>query len=460
MNTQLELLRRLPVKGYETDIWGHQEYTGWMDEQMSWKTSCCLGDWSWLTEVLIKGPDAKKFLSGITVNNMENLAIGQAKHAIQCNQDGKIVVEGILMRLGEEEFVYIATAIIYWDIYQLKKGHYHATAEVIDWTNFQVSGPKALYLVEKIAGESLRDVEFMHFKKIKVAGVEVYALRQGMAGEIGFEILAPLEHYQKVYDAIWAAGQEYGLRRLGGRTAMINHLEACFPSITIDYLPAVFGDDTKEFRDEVLAFSGQELASFSEIVTNAGSRGTSYTLGLNLKKLLNIYRVGGSYDPAEISGYYRSPVDFGWARNIKFDHEFIGRQALEKEVAEAKKKIVTLVWNSDDIADVNNSLYKKGEMYDYMEMPRNNKWITWVDKVMKDGKIIGVTTNRGYSVYFREMLSHCPIDVEYSNPGTEVTIIWGNPGKPQKEIRAKVAKSPYKQDNRRADLKALPASLK
>jgi glycine cleavage system aminomethyltransferase T len=70
--------------------------------------------------------------------------------------------------------------------------------------------------------------------------------------------------------------------------------------------------------------------------------------------------------------------------------------------------------------------------------------------------IEGVSTSRGYSYYFREMLSLCTLDVACCDPGSEVIVIWGNPGGPQKEIRAKVAPAPYKIDNRRLDVHSLP----
>ena len=75
--------------------------------------------------------------------------------------------------------------------------------------------------------------------------------------------------------------------------------------------------------------------------------------------------------------------------------------------------------------------------------------------MLKNGKLVGVTTSRGYSYYFRQMLSLCTIDVNQSEIGNEVIVIWGNPGGPQKEIRAKVAPAPYKQDNRRLDVAKL-----
>ena len=122
--------------------------------------------------------------------------------------------------------------------------------------------------------------------------------------------------------------------------------------------------------------------------------------------------------------------------------------------------MVTLVWNSDDVVDVYASLFRQGEPYQYMEIPTNNYGYMWADKVLKDGKLVGVTTSRGYSYYFRQMLSLCTIDVEHSQPGTEVTVVWGNPGERQKEIRATVAPAPYKKDNRRIDVTRLSSYLR
>ena len=131
------------------------------------------------------------------------------------------------------------------------------------------------------------------------------------------------------------------------------------------------------------------------------------------------------------------------------------RKALEAEFAHPKRTMRTLVWNADDVIDVYASLFRQGEPYHYMEIPIHQQWYMYTDKVLKNGKLVGVTTSRGYSYYFRQMLSLCTIDVEQSEPGTEVTVIWGNPGEPQKEIRAKVAPAPYKEDKRKIDVSKL-----
>ncbi len=94
---------RTPLKGYLHQLWGQPEYSSWIEEQMSWKQTCYIGDWSFLADLHLKGPDALRLFSDLSVNSFARFQVGQAKHIAQCNDNGKIVAEGILMRLGEDE---------------------------------------------------------------------------------------------------------------------------------------------------------------------------------------------------------------------------------------------------------------------------------------------------------------------------------------------------------------------
>jgi len=417
--------------------WGKPEYTDWRDENLSWKHTCYLGDWSWLDEFQISGPDALRFLSEHMVNSVAKFAIGQAKHAIFCNLRGKVIGEGVLLRLGEEEFEYNARGpVVPWLEYRLAKGDYKAVAKTtIRKFKFQVSGPNSLAVLEKVTGQNLRDIKFMHFRHTLVEGVEAAFLRQGMAGEIGFEVQGPGEHAELVREAILAAGQEYGIRQLGSRTAMINHLEAAFPTITHDYLPAVGDPAEREFF---------ELH---------GARAPKPGSPEWFKSFARSVKVKGSFEGDSLDDWSRSPIELGWGKSVKFDHDFYGRGALEQEMADPKRKIVSLVWNSEDVIDVYTSLFQDEQpAYDYMEMPRHQWNCMYASKVLVGDRTIGVATSRGYSYFFRKMLSHCVIDIEHAEPGTEVTIVWGDPSSRQKLIRATVASSPYKPDRRRADL--------
>ena len=104
MKANLATMRSAP-EGYFTVRFGKPEYTSWMDESMSWKETCYIGDWSFLWERRIKGPDALKLLSDISVNSFAKFDIGQAKHVIHCDKSGKVIHEGILSRVADEEFM-------------------------------------------------------------------------------------------------------------------------------------------------------------------------------------------------------------------------------------------------------------------------------------------------------------------------------------------------------------------
>lgn len=219
-----------------------------------------------------------------------------------------------------------------------------------------------------------------------------------------------------------AAGQKFGILEIGGRVAMINHLEACFPTLQTEYVPAFTGKDV-------------ELLNKIEF------------------PLLTV-KVEGSFESDNPEDYFRTPYDFGWGNRVKFDHDFRGRAALEEMSKNIKRQIVTLEWNTDDVIDVYASLYREGDHYDYIEMPRTLYWVSHMDKVVNsEDKPIGTSASYGYSYFFRKNLSLCVIDNEYATPGTEVTLIWGEPGHPQKKIRAVVASAPYKKDDRRTDLR-------
>ncbi len=155
-------LRRTP-EGYFNVRFGKPEYTDWIDESLSWKEACYIGDWSFLWERRFFGQDALKLFSDISVNSFAKFDIGQAKHVIHCNDAGKIIHEGILSRLGEEEFMLFGRGG-FWADYKLRRGKYNASSKPDDWFNFQVSGPNSLYVIEKAAGTDMRDIGFMRFR--------------------------------------------------------------------------------------------------------------------------------------------------------------------------------------------------------------------------------------------------------------------------------------------------------
>jgi len=406
------------------------EFTDWIDESMSWKQTCYIGDWSPLVKFTVKGPQALEFWSSITINSFSSFDIGQAKHAVLPNEKGKVMGEGILMRLAEDELYFTSGPGAIWAAYKFNAGEWDA--EYTDLTGArtiqQVQGPTSLAVMEEACGEELRDIEFMRFRKASIDGMEFYLLRQGMSGDIGYEIHGALEEGAAVYQKIWELGQRHGIRELGGRTKMVNHVEACYPTPTVDYVPAWNGiAEEAEFKDFVDQLG---FLPYHYFEPNSGSH------------------EGGSKE------LHFSPYEMGWGRSVKFDHEFVGKEALEAEAENPGRVMRTLVWNAEDVGEVLMSFFKTDEEpYKFMEWPREYLGKVVADKILDaDRNLVGLTTSRCYSYYFREMLSLAVIDVDRAEPGTEVTVVWGDVGQRQKEIRATVAPAPYKTDRRRADL--------
>ena len=411
--------------------WGEMEYSGWMDENVSWKKTCCLGDWSFGGNkgVLVEGPDALKLFQDLSVNSLKNLVGGKARHLVMCNEDGKCIINGILFDRGDGSYYWQHHPE--WPMYHMEKGGYNCTMTKTSFYGLQLAGPTSIHVIEKLCGESIRDIPFMGFRNITICGHEVMCIRQNMAGEIGYELEGPYEHHDEIVNALLEAGQEFGIRRLGWRSVFMNHLES--GTSQSDYIPAIYDESTKDYLDWLIAHKGKEYA---------------YR-----------FHISGSFESDNIQDWYRSPYEQGWGMFVKFDHDFIGRKALEVESANKRRTWVSLEWNAEDIIDVYASLMRPGPHYDYMDLPKNFLETIDTDTVFKDGKPVGVATSRGFSYYFRKTISHCVIDVEYSAPGTEVEVLWGQPGHPQKLIRAVVHPSPYKQDRRREDVTKLPCYL-
>lgn len=432
-NNNEELVKTLRQKQKLNPLfsWGEMEYSGWMDENISWKTDCCLGDWSFGGNkgVLAEGPDVLRLFSDLSGNSLKKFEPGQVKHLVMCNQDGKCIINGILLNRGDGSYYW--QHHYDWPMYHMQKGGYDCRMTKTSLYGLQLAGPKSIHVIEKLCGEPIRDIKFMNFRNIKILGYDVMCIRQNMAGEIGYELEGPYEQHDEILEALLEAGREFGIRRLGWRSVFMNHLES--GTSQTDYVPAIYEEHTREYLEWLIEQKGLETA---------------------LR-----FRISGSFESNNIRDWYRSPYEQGWGGSMKFDHDFIGREALEKEAVNPPRTWVSLEWNEEDILDVYASLLRPGPHYDYMDLPKNFIETVDTDIVLKDGKMVGTATSRGFSYYFRKMISHCVIDTEFSVPGTEVEVVWGQPGHPQKKIRALVCKSPYKTDRRRDNVAELPSYL-
>src|SRR5829696_79621 len=104
-------------------VMGASENTGWIDEQRSWHETCYVGDWSFVPQIRVKGPDALRLFRDLSVNDFVKFPVGKAKHVIQCNDNGKVISEGILLRHGDDDFEY-QVGTPQWTMYNAHRGGY------------------------------------------------------------------------------------------------------------------------------------------------------------------------------------------------------------------------------------------------------------------------------------------------------------------------------------------------
>jgi vanillate/3-O-methylgallate O-demethylase len=168
--------------------------------------------------------------------------------------------------------------------------------------------------------------------------------------------------------------------------------------------------------------------------------------------------IGGSFVSDNIEDYYLTPYEMGYGHMVKFDHDFIGRDALERMDKASQRRKVTLAWNGEGVTKVIATLFEEGTPYKYIDIPMTNYASANYDMVMKDGELVGLSLFSGYSYNERSLLSLATVDPTLE-VGTEVTLVWGEPDggtrklsveRPhrQAEIRATVSPVPYSKDAR------------
>jgi len=401
------------------------EFSGWQTESLSWKNTAYIhGGLSGYGPMNFTGPDAEKFIASICTNSFAKFPIGAMKHAIMCTEEGLVASHGVLQRMGPEEFRLFASGI--WAAYMHSKTDLDVQIEHKRDYLFQVAGPKSLEILEKVTGESLRDIQFLRFRDSRINGKSVEVARVGMAGTLAYELHGPMADAPEIYDAVYQAGKELGIERLGWRTYFVNHIEGGFPQQVWTFVSAQVADP-----DFLRYFENTKVA-------------------LNPKLM-----VSGSVDPSDMRARFRTPFEVNWDISVKFNHDFVGRAALEPEAADIKRRTVTLRWHPDDILDIYASLLRPGDPYKQLELPASphiRGQHAHADHVLKDGKRVGIASGTVYSFYYREVISHCAIDVDQAEIGNEVVVEWGDYGGRIKQVRAVVERFPYLDIGRNSDV--------
>jgi vanillate/3-O-methylgallate O-demethylase len=408
----LELLRNSQIGAYIYPV-VPPEFSNWRDEQRAWRETAVLYDQSHhMDNLFISGPDAERLLAETGVNSFANFPVNRAKQFVPVTPAGNVIGDGILFHEGEQAYVYVGRSpAANWLLFRGETGGYDVDI-VVDrrspsrpmgqpvsrkYWRFQIQGPNAWQVIEKLNGGPVEEVKFFHLASLNVGDERVRTLRHGMAGAPGLELWGPYDSYEKVRDTILDVGAEFGIVPVGARAYPSNTLESGWiPSP----LPAIY--------------TGEELRPYRE------------WLGADSYEAVNA--LAGSFVSDDIEDYYLTPWALGYGAFVKFDHDFIGRDALSAIDPATQRRKVTLEWNADDMATIYASLFDpEGPGYKYFDLPLANYGSSNYDSILDaDDTVVGVSMFTGYSANERRALSLATVNPDVPD-GAEVRVVWGEP---------------------------------
>jgi vanillate/3-O-methylgallate O-demethylase len=426
----VDLMRNMAATAYSHG-WVQAQFTDWQSEARAWHDTCALLDQSHhMTDLYISGPGARSMFASLGVNSFATFQPGKAKQFVAVNHDGLYIGDAILFYLEENLFNLVGRrTTLDWVQFNAETGDWDVSVErVVNSAQrrglpprvfrYEVQGPNALALMERLTGGPLPDIKFFHLGVLEFAGHRVRVLRHGMAGQAGFELFGPWEEGAAVEEAILAVGDEFGLLRAGSIAYSTANLESGWIPGPV---PAIFTDDRlKTYREWLPA-------------GNVGS-------------------LAGSLYSQDVADYYVNPWDLNYGRHIKFDHDFLGSDALRARADQPHRSKVTLVWEPEDISRIVCSQWTPGPQYKHFGFPKARYGYYQADEVLADGKRVGTSMDCGYIANGRSVVSLALVDGAVAEPGTKVSLVWGESpvsAKPgvephvQTEIRATVAPAPF-----------------
>ena len=177
-------------------------------------------------QVEITGPDAYQFIQLLTPRDLSKLAIGQCKYVLIVNEQGGILNDPVLLRLGENHFWLSLSDsdILLWAQGVAVNAGFNVSIQEPDVSPLQLQGPKSGMIMEKLFGESIKDLKYYWLQELELEEIPLVVSRTGWSSELGYELyLRDSLKGDQLWELIMEAGKEFGLQP--GHTSSIRRIE-------------------------------------------------------------------------------------------------------------------------------------------------------------------------------------------------------------------------------------------
>jgi aminomethyltransferase len=223
--------------GYEMPI----QYSSIIAEHKAVRNSVGVFDVSHMGEVFVKGDKALDFVQHITVNDASKLFPGRVQYSAMCYEDGGIVDDLLVYKIADDEFLLVINASnIEKDFSWMQKNNKFGvklTNQSDEYSLLAVQGPNSQKTLQKLTDTQI-NLEYYHFTKLTLAGIDMIFSRTGYTGELGYELY--FKGDEKVAEHLWnkifEAGKEFDIKPvgLGARDSLRLEMGYCLYGNDID----------------------------------------------------------------------------------------------------------------------------------------------------------------------------------------------------------------------------------
>jgi aminomethyltransferase len=216
------------VSVYET----HHEH-----EYNAIRNAAALIDVTPLFKYWVTGKDATKFVNRVITRDIEKVAVGQVIYCCWCDEEGKVIDDGTISRLGENTYRWTAAdPSLRW----LRQNAVGLDVSIEDISEkvaaLALQGPTSGKLLAKLAGPNIANLKYFRVTRAKIAGVELDISRTGYTGDLGYELWMPWDHAVTVWDALMEEGRQFDLHPAGMLALDVARIEAGLLLIEVDYI--------------------------------------------------------------------------------------------------------------------------------------------------------------------------------------------------------------------------------
>lgn len=209
--------KMVPFAGYEMPV----SYQGVNIEHQTVREGVGVFDVSHMGEFFVSGPKALELIQKVTTNDASKLSVGAAQYSCLPNEQGGIVDDLIVYKLGEESYMLVVNASnIDKDFAHISTYNASIGAEFINesdaYSLLAIQGPKAIEALQGLTPNNLSNIPFYHFEIGTFAGVEnIIISATGYTGSGGFEIYCKNEDVKTIWEAVFSAGATFGIQPIG-----------------------------------------------------------------------------------------------------------------------------------------------------------------------------------------------------------------------------------------------------